>query len=191
MKEQAASSASFRRWKLRLTDLLDNIERLGYDVRCGVAQRVFANMYGSGSDKAWVHHMTETQQELELIIENYEKYGEPPRARQGKTSWFGEGQSPAKATAPPPLIASEIAAAAAIPQPLILPQQMTWDWLKKHMPISWWWYLGAAVVALLVAAFNVGKYADSVDKALHPEHPVVTSSTPSPAPTALPKPASK
>lgn len=88
----------------------------------------------------------------------------------------------------PSVLPEELLPAMSSVAPLKLPQQVTWKWVREHVPVNWFWYPVAALGAVFAAGIGAGKYWDTVDKALHPEHPAAaTSSTASPAPAALPQ----
>lgn len=190
--QQSAGSASFKRWKLRLTDLLDRIEALGYDVRCGVHQRMFANMYGSGSDRVWVAHMMETIDEIELIIQNFETYGDPGRTRKGRTSWFGEGQVPPKAEKPAPAVEPVAAPKPSpVPAPLPAPEKVTIGWMIHNVDWKGWTAIASVLAAVAFGSYKAGQVRLFDDAQAKPAS--AQSSTPSQAPAALQssKPASK
>jgi hypothetical protein len=183
---QQANDAEFRRWKLRLTDLLDRVESLGYDVRCGVVHRHFQAAYDSGSDRVWVHDMTETLSEIELIIENYEKYGDPARTRKGRTSWFGEGPVPPKASTPaeaPVLAPATEPVTVSAPTPLAAPEKVTIGWMIHNVAWKGWTALGSLFALVAVGAYNLG-HARLLDDAGSKLAPVTHAMTVPPTPSA-------
>ena len=175
-REANAESVTFKRWKLHLIDLLDTIEDAGYEIRCGVRSRIFQAMYGGHSSGAFLRDLTDTLNEMDLVIQKFEKRGAPVLPYKEA---FGSAPKKSKKAENEP-------ATVQAPQPLTLPQQISWKWVWEHVPISWFWYAGIGLVAAFAGGITVGKYADSVDKALHPEHPAVT---PAPAPPPQTKPA--
>jgi hypothetical protein len=80
--EQTHHSGRFRKWRHRLATTIDSIEQLGYSIDCNVASRVFDVMsYGSVSklDRLEIYNreLQDTINELEIIIERFDKYGDP------------------------------------------------------------------------------------------------------------------
>lgn len=196
LQDATAQSGTFRRWKRKVEDALERVEALGYHPKLGIRTRMFDVMYSGSRDAAFLHDMTETLQEIEILVEGFDKYGSPknpkvdgtPQVQTVKPTPFDKKQlpvAPATTGAPPEPIP------ALPPAPLALPQQVTWEWAKKHIPVSWFWYVAVGAISVLGVGITIGKYLDGVDKALHPEHPLVQAASPGPAPLPSAKPASK
>jgi hypothetical protein len=127
----------FRRWKFEVTDLINRIQSEKYAVNCSIATRSFASYGGSytGSDKhaivAYNLDLKDTINELEILIERYDKHGAPnPRTPRSSAAPSNELQPP---------------------------KPLTPDWLWRHMPISWWAYIVGALVAFFSAGFKLGQ----------------------------------
>jgi hypothetical protein len=177
-RDQNASSQSFNRWKLHLIDLVERIEKQGYEIRCGVGNRLFEAPYSNSNDKVFTRDLGDTLNEVTLIIDNHHKYGVP--VLPYKATFGTAPQKSKKAVSEPP---------PALPlQALTLPQQIGWKWVWEHVPIPWFWYAGIGLIAVFAGGITVGKYADSVDKALHPERPAASPApVPAPVPAAAPQ----
>ena len=132
-----ATHPVFEKWKLRLEDYLRRMSDLGYEVNCDVSNRHFAatGMY-EDSDAVFESDMVSTLQELELIVENFARYGDPGPTRSSKA------MAVANALATP------------IPQPLLSPERVTIRWLLHNMSMAGWGTVGA----FLLAAFTAGTY---------------------------------
>lgn len=171
-----ASSAVFKHWKLHLIDLLDSIEDAGYTVRCDVRNRLFDVMYGGSSSEAFARDLIDTVNELDLVVQKYDKYGVP-------TGALRMGRQPKIATPPPPLQPPT-----SMPAELPNSDKITWEWAKKHIPVSWIWKAGVGFVVAMAfmagVAFEVGKWYESMNE-LRPTH-AGASSVQAPEPERLP-----
>ena len=106
----------FKRWKKELSALLIAIEEKGYDVQCNVISRDFTLFIGYGSipsdsqlAKEFNSDLQDTINEIEIIIDHYNKFGDP----RGKI----ETQSQST-------------------QELKYPDKVSLAWLWNHMPIK-------------------------------------------------------
>lgn len=123
---------SFRKWRHRLTVLINTIEGRGYSVDCDVQSRLFdIASYGDISKKDRINRynqeLQDTLNELETIVEHFKKYGDP---------------KPSTVSVPVAQAKSE----------LEWPQKVTLSWLAKHAPISLWLKVGG----ILITAFLLG-----------------------------------
>ncbi|WP_157658342.1 DUF4145 domain-containing protein [Burkholderia ubonensis] len=80
--ERHRDSESFRRWRHETEDLIHRINRLRYDINCGIGSRAFQVMsYGSVSEReqqmAFDKDFDDTLSELGLVIARFDKYGDP------------------------------------------------------------------------------------------------------------------
>ena len=80
--EQTHQSHAFRKWRHRVTALISRIEEQGYSVDCNISSRIFdVPSYGSVSRAeriaAYDRELQDTLNELESLIEHFDKYGDP------------------------------------------------------------------------------------------------------------------
>jgi hypothetical protein len=170
------SSAVFKGWKRRVEGTLRHVVEIGYPrPKCDIGTREFLSLWDDEPQKTFFDALTDTVDELRLIIEHFERYGAPKLASdRNEAVPFSVDPlahvSGVLADQAAPSAATAVVAAPAL-NPLVLPaaEKMTWVWAKTHVPVSWWWKGVLAAGALLVAGFTAGKYADSVDKAMHSE----------------------
>jgi len=127
--EELNNDQDFRKWRHNLTDLIDRIEILGYQINTSIKLRYFNNigLYSTLDDKrkAFNRDIQDTIIELEAIISNFDKFGDPIKQKSEQKS-------------------SE--------SPLNWPQKITLSWLFKHAPLGLW----AKVVSFLVIVFILG-----------------------------------
>lgn len=86
-------SQDFKRWKKELEMLFIAIEEEGYQIQCGVISRDFSvfSPYGptptaQHRTEAFNNDLQETIHEMEILINNFHKFGEPSRAGSNGTS---------------------------------------------------------------------------------------------------------
>jgi hypothetical protein len=110
--DELEENKDFKRWKKELVSLILAIEDSGYNPRCDVISREFTLFadYGSiPSDaqlrKAFNDDLQDTIDELEIIVNSYDKYG-------------GPNNNIVKST----------------PAELDYPEKVTIMWLARHMP---------------------------------------------------------
>lgn len=82
VNERHRESESFRKWRHEAEDLIGRINRLRYDINCGLPERAFRVMaYGSVSGReqqeAFDKDLSDTLNELELVIARFDRYGDP------------------------------------------------------------------------------------------------------------------
>lgn len=70
----------FRRWRHRVTELINQIEIEGYRVNCNIYNRQFRG-FGDALSKieGYVRDLNDTIIELETIVDNYDRYGVPKK----------------------------------------------------------------------------------------------------------------
>lgn len=75
------NDAKFKAWRHKLKDSINDVEALGYEINCNISRRVFFSMSytSSSTDNRRVYEadLIDTINELSLILNKYEKYGEP------------------------------------------------------------------------------------------------------------------
>jgi hypothetical protein len=87
---QRDTNPSFRSWRLKLEDLVRQIGKQGYKINCRSASR----RYGGGNfaynipsredlNRLYNQEMADTLNELRLIVELFDKYGDPQREKPG------------------------------------------------------------------------------------------------------------
>ncbi len=130
---------AFRRWKARLFDLLARIRKACYeDIRCDVEDRDFnydgpEGDHGVHARKVFDDAMEDTLIELKLIIDNFNKYGDP---------------SPIK----PETESGSSGVAAPAHEPLPVPEKVTIPWLWKNVSVP----LMVGGIVFVGAVFTVG-----------------------------------
>jgi hypothetical protein len=119
----------FREWRHKVTDLIERVEQLGYDVNSSIREKSF-DQHGSytydptRADRlaAYNRDLEDTLTELATIVDHFDKFGDP-RAEQRSG-----------------------------PSPLRVPERITAAWVWKNAAMSvWFWFVG-----LLLAAFLFG-----------------------------------
>lgn len=126
----------FKRWKREFSTLLINIEEEGYEPACNVISREFTPFVGYGSvpskaklEKKFNDDLQDTIDEMEIIIGNFKKYGDPKR-------------STSKVSDP----TSEVT----------FPEKVTVMWLLKHIPIGMWLAAASILLAVFYMGINFG-----------------------------------
>lgn len=140
-------SSAFKLWQHRVIDLIDRIEAQGYRINCGIRLRRFrvtayAPVSPAAQQKAFDRALAETTIELDTIISNFEKYGDPRQP------------SPAPALAITPSRESTPG------QPLEWNKDATFGWYLKHTPARTLWGFVVSVGGLVVGAFFSGMYVE-------------------------------
>ncbi len=143
-------------------------------------QRGFGRLigYGSSTPREQQHYyqtdLGNTRIELRQLIENFDKYGDP-RAIQSVAAAVAAGK-------------------VATPVVLELPERLTAQWLREHMPWQGWAWAGGVWLSTLLFGVYIGhskQYADlsasSAEVAAQHSSPALARS---PAPTIRPKSAS-
>lgn len=81
-KDKTWDSDAFRKWRHKTKDSIYRIQKLGYSINCDVTSRQF-HIFGYGpnsksqQDKKFEQDLLDTTNELELLIEQFNKYGVP------------------------------------------------------------------------------------------------------------------
>ena len=172
-EDRNTSSHAFRKWRLRLEDLLRRVHHLGYTTTCDLSNRTFVAFMGEheDSDAVFEEELTDTLQELDLIVENFSKYGDP-----GPTKAKGSVAEPSNAVI-----------AAPKPQPLLSPERVTIGWLLHNVSMTGW----GTIVALLLAVFTAGTYLGKSPLFRATDGKGTASQASQPAPAVQAKPAAK
>jgi hypothetical protein len=136
-------SLGFKQWRHQVSDLIERIQVKGYDINCRIGGRQFRVMsYASISPReqqaAFDKAHTETMIELNTIISNFEKYGDP------------------KATPPAPALGPSPHPDFAPKRPLEWNKEATLSWYAKNTPAGTLWGFVAVVFGLIVGAFFLG-----------------------------------
>jgi len=150
--DRSHSSQTYRAWRLELLDLIHRVNRLRYDINCGVEGRWFQVMsYATTSAReqrqAFDRDLEDTLTELELVVSRFDKYGDP---RAKSIALAGPG-NPA-VTHPTP----------AKSETLVAPEKVTFAWLWAHVPLKLFGMLLVSYglvfsAGLTVASTKVGK----------------------------------
>jgi hypothetical protein len=141
-------SVPFRTWRHALSTLIDQMKRNGYpNIRCNVQMRSFHPRVRSTKHPAnyFQDALHDTVIELDSLISNFEKYGDPnplptaamPIAEERPISLDAPPVAPTFATLPKP-------------------GELTWAWVSTSVPFAYWYLAGAAVVTLLGGGFQAG-----------------------------------
>jgi hypothetical protein len=153
--EQHYNSREFRFWRHTLDDAIRRINAKRYSVNTGHGSRMYRENSAIATDEdnlnQFKRDMEDTIGELDLIVSQFETYGDPKASMRPVPPYPG--------IAPPaPLVVNvderQMKAIDAVPakKELEPPEKITVYWLVKHMTIPGWGILGA----LLVGAYTVG-----------------------------------
>ncbi len=122
----------FRAWRHAVIQLLRQITAQGYLLRCFVNNRRFGDSALSTSDAGrkgeYQLDIDDTLMELHFIIDNYEKHGKPPKAKNVQA-----------------------------PSQLELAEQGTFAWLWRHVPWRVWGMLFGLLVTVFAFGAEVGR----------------------------------
>jgi hypothetical protein len=129
-EDQTHQNPRFRKWRHQLTTTISIIEDQGYTVDCDIASRIFqVASYGSVSKAeqiaAYNRELQDTINEMKIIIEYFDKYGDPKRHSQGEISSRKTNK-------------------------IEWPSKMTLSWLFNHAPIKLWLQFGSILVAVFL-----------------------------------------
>lgn len=173
---------TFRKWKHEVADLIERIGRLRYDVNTGLESRRFQIVgYGSYStaeeQQVFNRDLDDSLMELELVVENYKRYGDPTRGRMNHAN---KGLVQEEAAAPTPAAESES---------LKPPEKVTFKWLWEHMSVTVFGTLMLALGFSFTVGVSVGNWSSvQVVFAKWAENVTIPTGT---APTGPTKAASK
>ena len=124
----------FRKWRNELEGVLSQIAQVGFLLPCPVRVKVREFGYTSNERipdaerlKWYQMEMDDTINELDFIIDSYQKHVEPPVADSKKPSTAG------------------------------WPEKVTLSWLYHHAPIGLWLKVGAVAIAIFAAGAYVGQ----------------------------------
>jgi hypothetical protein len=127
----------FKSWKHRVLDLIDEIEKQEYEINCNLRGRVFHSLAYTSTpldDKnCFEKHLTETIDELNLIVEKFKKYGDP-KIRHHVIS-ANEKVQQVKLTSP---------------------EKITLKWLWEHLSVTWWFKIIFVFFATFSAGITIG-----------------------------------
>ena len=70
---------NFRRWRHRVTELINQIELQGYRINCTIYNRQFGCYRGISDEEEYAREINDTIIELETIFDNYCAYGVPKK----------------------------------------------------------------------------------------------------------------
>lgn len=148
------NSQVFKTWRHSVSSLCHRIDRSHVDSTCGLDQRQFRIMsYGATTSPqqiaAFDQDMRDTITELEHIVQQYEKYGEPvmkntAAARAMKSADVVPQAGPAQESVP------------VKPPEVEWPSHLTMKWLWEHMPASAYAWVGGLVCAAFLGGIAVG-----------------------------------
>lgn len=150
-----SESVPFRTWRHALSTLLDQMRRNGYPhISCNVQLRSF-RPHGDWSTQHPANYfhsaLHDTVIELDNLISNYDKYGDPKPPAVVEPSTPLAAPSPAFATLPKP-------------------GEVTWAWVRTNVPLSYWNLAAGIVIAVAVLAFGAGRlyegFASKVDSSV-------------------------
>lgn len=136
-------SLTFKEWRHHVSDLIERMGKKGYDINCRISQRQFRVM-SSGPTSPHLQQKTfdnahaETMIELNTIISNFEKYGDP------------------KATPLAQALETLVPLGSAQKEPLKFEKEATLSWYFKNTPVGTLWKFGGVSLAVISAAFYGG-----------------------------------
>lgn len=159
-------NSAFRKWRHEVTDLIERIEDAEYSVNCSIGERHFDELGSytytpSSRDRlaAFNRDLQDTINELATIVERFEKFGDPK--------------------------AADVVVGAATP--LKAPEKITAAWLWDNAPMSLWWIVIVAAVAIFGAGITAGQsslFKELVEKLKPVETKSDKRATPNMAPHA-------
>jgi len=137
-----AESLAFKQWRHQLSDLIGRIEAKGYHINCRVNERRFretASWSQPARDRksAFDTAHAETMIELDAIISNFQKYGDPKEPPQV------------------PLLAS-LHADPAPRERLEWNKEATFSWYLQNTPVGTIWAFMGIVATLMYGSYRVG-----------------------------------
>jgi hypothetical protein len=147
-------SQAFKTWQHKVSSLCSRIDRSHVDSTCGLDHRQFRVMsYGTKTSlqemTAFDRDMRDTITELEHIVQQYEKYGEP----------MMKNTAAARAMKPADVVAQASRAQEPVlvkPPEVEWPSHLTMKWLWEHMPASAYAWVGGLVCAAFLGGIAVG-----------------------------------
>jgi hypothetical protein len=153
--EKNALEQPFKRWRLEVVAHLDEILKLGYRPSCRIALRHFRQLPSDwGPDrpdmnlKVFERDMSDTLDELEVLINYFDKHGAPlaPHAPKGVAIATPPITPPATESAPP----------------LKPPETVTLHWVWKHTHWSWPVVAGGTLVTAFAAGYGLRDWVQQV-----------------------------
>ena len=139
--EELHEDSAFRKWRNKITRLLDQVVHQGYLITCQIKRRGFGNLSDATYEAckaSYQQEIDDTINELEFIIDNYRKHGEPPKGGVSKQSLQLEW-----------------------------PEKITLAWLFRHMPLSYWSVLIGLLITVFFSGVQIGQtkfYQDIVSE---------------------------
>lgn len=151
--DQLHENPQFRKWRHKLTTKINTIDEQGYWVNCGVESRSFDIMtYSSVSKKerldVYNRDLQDTINELETVIDDFNKYGDPKTPKKESAKVIKKDDSPhvevARIGARQAIIVALITAVAAILGTVL--SQPIW---QQSPSTPHQWYISIKAVELL------------------------------------------
>ena len=153
LKDRAWESDRFKVWRHKISSLCHKIDRSHVDSNCGIDLRQFRVMWSTpsayGQTEAFDRDMRDTITELEHIVQQYDKFGEPMM----KNTAAARAMKPAAAVA---VVEASIEAVAQ--SETEWPSHLTMKWLWEHMPASAYAWVGGLVCASFLGGVAVGSW---------------------------------
>lgn len=143
-----SNSAAFKKWNHALLMLVSGVKSRGYrNTGCYIEGRIFTHHNPwSNTDAATYFNaeLDDTMIELDNIISNFEKYGDP--------------KPPTPVAPPVKELPAALEAAPAPPTFATLPKpgELTWSWVSTSVPFAYWYLAAGAAVALAGIGFQAG-----------------------------------
>lgn len=174
---QYTASPVFKEWKHKLIDLILRIEAQGYKINCDVRTRHFNPLVyptaiapedrGLRDAEAFFDAINQTLVELRTIIENFDRYGPPPK-KPGH-----------EIPTPAPI---EVSTQLNTSPELAHPPKVTASWLWQHVPAHMWLTAAGLLCAAAAAGYsfastNVGR---SIQQWFEPAPEPAMSAQPAP-----------
>lgn len=132
-------SNAFKAWRHAVLDFIYQIERQKYSINCSLSTRLFHICgYGTYSQSSqqnkFDRDLSDTLNELKLLVTNFEKYGDPKEHDATKLTEIKEQYWPDK---------------------------VTLHWLFKHMPARLWLALISALVSAVFVGYQLASFLQS------------------------------
>lgn len=167
-KARRHDSPEFRAWRHRVADRLLEVKRLRYSVNTDISGRQFRPLYNANErerSERFDGDLSDTINELALVVRNFDTYGDPHGNRTMPTDASSSELSAARAEIERLAregaelrdqlhVANEELRKAK--ETLSPPDKVTLKWLWEHMSWAGWSVLAGVVGAFFAAGLTVG-----------------------------------
>jgi hypothetical protein len=153
---QHAPSQVFRQWRHTLQDLITRVNRLGYSVNTKEHSRLFRVKSSIATreenNEAFMRDMHDTWIELDLVIRQYEMYGDPK-------TWKAANDAPAAVASTTALAAAELEGPVQPRGPTVPKDGITVRWMIDNVTWRGWTAIGGLAALIFGAGAAVGNWS--------------------------------